>query len=232
MLITPADEFEKQVLIKVQKNKPLDNKTLDTNKSNNNLQNVVENTNDNISISEFTEKPDLIEKTDLVENKDLDEIPDLVENSHIDENSYVDEKSHIVENYNLDKNPDLVNKSENVNTKTNHESLEIKNKSNTNNDDFKYLINNDLETIDILDISENTENNENNLTNENNSINLKSHEEIYLEIYKTAIKKAKDIRKNAIAAFLDAKKIKDKYELDTLDIDSVDDEKDFLNFDY
>jgi len=220
MLITPADEFEKQVLIKVQKDKPLDNKTLETTKYNNNLQNVLENTNDCISISELTEKTDLVEETDLVENKDLDENTNIVENSDI------------VENYNLDKNSGLVNKSENKNTKTNHESLEIKNKSNTDNNDFKYLINNDLETIDILDITENTENTENSQNNENNSINLKSHEEIYLEIYKTAIKKAKDIRKNAIAAFLDAKKIKDKYELDTLDIDSSDDEKDFLNFDY
>ena len=43
-------------------------------------------------------------------------------------------------------------------------------------------------------------------------------------------KKAKEIRKNAITAFLEAKKIKNKYNLDSLDINSSDDDEDFLNF--
>ena len=63
--------------------------------------------------------------------------------------------------------------------------------------------------------------------NKNSSITLKSHEEIYLEIYKKAKQKAKDIRKNAIDAFLEAKNIKNKYRLDELDLssDSSDDEE-------
>lgn len=56
------------------------------------------------------------------------------------------------------------------------------------------------------------------------SMNLKSQNEIYYEIYKTALQKAKDIRKNAIEAFLNAKNIKVKYGLDDL-TDS--DESDF-----
>ena len=46
-------------------------------------------------------------------------------------------------------------------------------------------MNNDLETVNILDIPETKE----------NKIDLKSHEEIYLEIYKTAKQKAKEIEK-------------------------------------
>tara|TARA_B110000114_G_scaffold115703_1_gene121323 strand:- start:199 stop:564 length:366 start_codon:yes stop_codon:yes gene_type:complete len=81
-------------------------------------------------------------------------------------------------------------------------------------------VNSNLETIDILNITESSD----------NSLELKSHEEIYLEIYNTAKQKAKDIRKNAITAFLEAKNIKKLYNLEELDIDSSDDEEDFMNF--
>jgi hypothetical protein len=97
----------------------------------------------------------------------------------------------------------------------------VKEPESSENDEFKYLMTTDLETVNILDIPETKE----------NIIDLKSHEEIYLEIYKTAKQKAKEIRKNAIAAFLEAKKIKIKYNLDNLDIESSDDDEDFLNFD-
>ena len=60
------------------------------------------------------------------------------------------------------------------------------------------------------------------LTNENLIINnntdeifkLKTRDAIYLDIYKKARKKAKEIRNNAINAFLEAKKIKIKYNLE------------------
>ena len=99
---------------------------------------------------------------------------------------------------------------------------EINTSNNSNTNEFKYLFNDDnLETVDILNISDSE--------SKENTINLKSHDQIYLEIYKTAKQKAKEIKKNAIAAFLEAKKIKNKYNLDNLDSDSSDDE-DFLNF--
>ena len=97
----------------------------------------------------------------------------------------------------------------------------VKETDSSENNEFKYLMNDNLETVNILDIPE----------TKDNIIDLKSHEEIYLEIYKTAKQKAKEIRKNAIAAFLEAKKIKIKYNLDNLDIESSDDDEDFLNFD-
>ena len=62
-------------------------------------------------------------------------------------------------------------------------------------------------------------------------MDLKSHQQIYLEIYKDAKKKAKEIRKNAILAFLEAKQIKNKYNLDDIDNESSDDGEDFLNLD-
>jgi hypothetical protein len=53
---------------------------------------------------------------------------------------------------------------------------------------------------------------------------LKSHETIYLEIYRKAKQKAKEIRKNALEAFLEAKNIKVKYNLTNIVSDSSSDE--------
>ena len=76
------------------------------------------------------------------------------------------------------------------------------------NQSFKYLTNaNELTQIDTLDLNEEIE---------NTPIEIKTRDEIYLEIYKKAKKKAKEIRKNAIEAFLQAKNIKSKYNLDSL----------------
>ena len=88
--------------------------------------------------------------------------------------------------------------------------------------DHKLEFEGNLETINLLNISESTD----------NSVELKSHEEIYLEIYNTAKQKAMEIRKNAITAFLEAKNIKKLYNLEELDIDSSEDEDDFMNFEH
>ena len=102
---------------------------------------------------------------------------------------------------------------------TKEEPLET-NKSNS----FKYLMT-DLEankTIDddfaleITDLDVITENSD--------PIELKSHESIYLEIYRKAKQKAKEIRRNAVEAFLEAKNIKLKYNLTNIVNDSSSDE--------
>ena len=55
----------------------------------------------------------------------------------------------------------------------------------------------------------------------NDSIKIKDKNEIYLELYRSAKKRAKEIRNNAIEAFLHAKSIKTKYNLESLiDTDS------------
>ena len=53
---------------------------------------------------------------------------------------------------------------------------------------------------------------------------MKSPEAIYLEIYRKAKQKAKEIRKNAVAAFLEAKNIKLKYNLNNISDDTSSDE--------
>ena len=101
---------------------------------------------------------------------------------------------------------------------SNDEHLKTCDKLNSNT--FEYLINNELEEINVLDVSDNKE----------ESIKLKSHEDIYLEIYKAAKLKAKQIRRNAVQAFIDAKNIKNKYNLPDCDTsDSSDEEENFVS---
>ena len=67
----------------------------------------------------------------------------------------------------------------------------------------------DLETLDNIG-------NNNNLSN----INIKQPMEIYYDIYKNALIKANELKRNTIEAFLTAKNIKLKYNLADLDLDS------------
>ncbi len=52
---------------------------------------------------------------------------------------------------------------------------------------------------------------------ENDTITLKKPNEVYYELYKAAIEKAKLAKKNAIIAYLEAKNIKKTYMIDNLD---------------
>ena len=101
--------------------------------------------------------------------------------------------------------------------------------SNVENNSFKYLINS-LETIECNNDGSIELNNLDSFAENTEPIELKTHETIYLEIYKKAKQKAKEIRKNAIEAFLEAKNIKMKYNLNTiLDDSSSDEENELLN---
>jgi hypothetical protein len=58
--------------------------------------------------------------------------------------------------------------------------------------------------------------------NKDDTIKLKKPNQVYYEIYKVARKKAKDAKKQAIVAFLEAKSIKKTYMLDDLDSSDTD----------
>ena len=109
------------------------------------------------------------------------------------------------------------------------EDSEVNDNVNNKNDSFKYLINS-LETIECNNDGSIELNNLDTIAENTEPIELKTHETIYLEIYKKAKQKAKEIRKNAIEAFLEAKNIKMKYNLNTiLDDSSSDEENELLN---
>jgi hypothetical protein len=89
---------------------------------------------------------------------------------------------------------------------------------------FKYLMDN-LETKQTLEDDYALEITDLDVISENSApLELKSHESIYLEIYKKAKQKAKEIRRNAVEAFLEAKNIKLKYNLTNIVNDSSSDE--------
>lgn len=198
MVLLPSDEFEKQLLIKTEQPKHLVKSNTTT------LNNNPEST-DNITLNTTESNNDSNNET----NNELD--------NESSKNSVPLTTNELSESQEIITTPETSTK---IVTEENTSTL-VKEPESSQNNEFKYLMNGDLETVNILDIPE----------TKDNIIDLKSHEEIYLEIYKTAKQKAKEIRKNAIAAFLEAKKIKIKYNLDNLDIESSDDDEDFLNFD-
>ena len=71
-----------------------------------------------------------------------------------------------------------------------------------------------MNEIEILPPSENTD-----------AVKLKNPNEVYMEIYKEARRKAKDAKKHAIQSYLEAKRIKSLYLLD--EIESSDDDMEF-----
>ena len=198
MVLLPSDEFEKQLLIKTEQSKHLVKSTTLTP-----TESILQLTNNHESTTESN-----TESNNASNNESNNESS---ENSTSLTTDILSESQEIITT--PESSPEIVTEE--------HTSSLVKEPESSQNNEFKYLMNDHLETVNILDIPETKE----------NIIDLKSHEEIYLEIYKTAKQKAKEIRKNAIAAFLEAKKIKIKYNLDNLDIESSDDDEDFLNFD-
>jgi hypothetical protein len=117
------------------------------------------------------------------------------------------------------ENDELVENCDNVQSEDNNENEEV--------DTLTKLINEsniDLE-IENLDIVPYNENNKElteidlgiTLDNNLNPITLKKPDEVYYKIYKEAKNKAKQARKYAEKAYLEAQSIKDKYMLDDLD---------------
>ena len=105
-----------------------------------------------------------------------------------------------------------------------------KNSHDDNNTNELNIETNDLSELEIIDdnilnsLVESKEKKKNN----NKTITLKKPNEVYLDLYKEARKEAKEAKKNAISAFLKAKKIKDTYSLEEID-DSDDDLEELLN---
>ena len=142
---------------------------------------------------------DNIKNNCLIKNKNLPNNLENGENKTLEtlENKQID---------NLENREDVDREISDNNNNDNN--LEISDKTN-NLDELGEIseINLDVETID-----------------DNDNISLKNPNEVYYEIYKAAYDKAKQIKKAALEAHMEAKKIKLKYNLD--DIIQSDDEFD------
>ena len=124
-----------------------------------------------------------------------------------------------------------------------NETIDLSNNSQINIEDIQELPVNKIDSTENLEetepIEQDTSNTEeslekNGIINEieilppsesTDSVTLKKPNEVYMEIYKEAKKKAQEAKKHAIQAYLEAKRIKSLYLLD--EIESSDDELDF-----
>ena len=143
---------------------------------------------------------------DLEEIKMNDTKIDNLEETKIDNFKQEDEK-HIDDVLEpLESIDNLIESIENVNDDNKEEnvSLDIEFEELTqdieeNNDELKEINNNDLSLENTLE-----------------TIQLKKPNQVYFELYKEARKKAKEAKKNAILAYLEAKNIKKTYMIDNL----------------
>ena len=205
LVIYPSDSFEEQFLIKIEnKNKNFPNIDLKNTHdvTSDNLEKLNDNESDNNDI-------DTNINTDDNKNNSKDElnINNLTEDSNKDNNNEITDQ----------------NKNNNLDIDLNLEIEDLSKKE--EKDGFNYLTNYSLDDIECKDGELNLDDVK---VNESDKLELKTQETIYLEIYKKALQKAKDIRKNAIQAFIEAKNIKNRYNLDYNDENSSD-EEDFYN---
>jgi hypothetical protein len=221
MVLLPSDDFEKQVLIKVNTKRPPE--TVPVPEPEPVIEDLVEPEPDTPYTGCTSYEPD--SDVEPIETSKVETIIYDDDNETIDDNETNMIKPLIIDNVvdesillrDLEvKNEPIIATITNPILKPNIDVIEpVQARS-----DYSSPVNYNLETIDLFNISETTD----------NSLELKTHEEIYLEIYNTAKQKANDIRKSAITAFLEAKNIKKVYNLEQLDIDSSEDEEDFMNF--
>lgn len=81
----------------------------------------------------------------------------------------------------------------------------------------------DLDSLDTEDIGKSDDIDKSHSLEQSDKINIRDPQEIYYEIYKNALIKANTLKRNTVEAFLNAKNIKLKYNLEDLDLDVDDD---------
>ena len=201
LVLYPSDEFEKQILLKVNKNTTLE----DSNKS-------LEDSNASLEV-EYSNKS-LEDSNTSLEVKDSN-------TSLEDSNTSLEVEDSNTSLEVEDSNTSLELEDSNTSLEDSNNDLLLHSEEDNNLEHLKNDKNNDFNSIEI-----NTLNIDN--LNEDEPFEIKSRDEIYLEVYKKAKKKAKEIRKNAIEAFLEAKNIKTKYNLETLVDSDSSEEEEFL----
>jgi len=228
MIIYPCDSFENQILIKL--NKPinsLENKKINVNdlKKVNDLKNnkVIYDDTSSVNDEDDSSEDDVINlESQELTNVELTNVTNVTNDSCI--------SAEEIDSMSLKEDACPLIVKEDASSLAIEETVKlVNNNSSVNNNDSFSVISQDSNVLSIH--SNALENNPvieicdlDNIIVNNEPIELKTHDSIYLEIYKKAKQKAKEIRQNAIQAFLEAKNIKVKYNLNTLDGSSSDEE--------
>ena len=163
---------------------------------------------DNIDSIQHTDDVNNYNDSDSDDSDDSDDIDINIDNGNENKNDNENENENRnencinkdLDNANIIENNNLINTISEINL--DYENLNKNNRNNKNIQKNKY----NLEEVDIK-VCDSLEEN----------INLNNPNQIYIKIYKAARKKAKDIRKQALHAYLDAEKIKNMYLLENID---------------
>ena len=218
MILTSKDDLEKNCLIKASSLKK------NSRRETNNVNTIDVKSRDILEISDKA----LIEEP-VIEEPVIEE--PVIEETKRDNNILLDVSDIL----------GVSDHDDSLNNKKSDECLDIDKKDEIIKDEILGTSSNDvLDEIDLdtLDFDNDDTNNTNtNNTNTNNNtnttedeakittkndqdkINIREPQEIYYEIYKNAIIKANTLKRNTIAAFLNAKNIKSKYSLEDLELD-------------
>lgn len=205
MTLNPEPLFDNYLIKQIKKNQEtkeyglnLQNKiNLPHNES---TQNIIKDENNVISDNNSN---NLIEKINLIPI-------DLIDNNKIS----LEETSYITSNKSL---------STNISNEYTYENNNQENNLSSSNNLDKNINNINLEIEDLN--SSNLELKEVDISLEDNTetLELKKPNQVYFEIYKQAIQKAKEAKKAAIIAYLEAKNIKKTYMIEHIDEDIDDD---------
>ena len=244
--------FSEKCLIRfnnTKKNSNEENKT-EENENENKNENENENKNENENENENEENNNEDNQNEItidIDKNNMNNIEQMIHNNFID-TSNNDSNHNLNNKLTDDSNNELYDNSNNelidvlnnelydnsnnelIETSSN-ELIDVSNNESidVSNNEFIDISNIDFDNYDLDENEELV-----NLTNENLNMNnqsdeifkIKTRDAIYLEIYKKARKKAKEIRNNAITAFLEAKKIKIKYNLEDISDSDESDESD------
>ena len=215
MIIYPEDTFENNFLINFNKNTKLQEKQINEVKekvlikdNNYKYEELIKENQDNLKIveTEFEKKSETLEieknEQDIEKNETL-EIEKNEQDIEKNETLEIEKKAPLeIEKYEQDYKKNTISEDKRLYEKPN----------------YKNILN--LENCNEVNID---------INEDNDTIELINHETIYLEIYKKAKKKAKEIKKNAVEAFIEAKNIKAKYNLNNIE-DSSDEENEEIIF--
>lgn len=168
------------------------------NENENEMEKETETENENVVVAKEKHQEGLTtEQSDEIKSTD-------------NELSVVDTQGHISGNENGDGNGNE-NGNENNEISNELEEVEVKVDDEKNEDG--------LEEIKDFDLGVSND-------GKSETITLKNPDEVYREIYRAAISKAKKLRQVALEAYLDAKKIKARFMLDDTESDFSDDDND------
>ena len=212
MILTSKDDLEKNCLIKASSLKKNSRRETNNVKSRDVLEisdkpvieeSIIEEPIIEEPVIDIAEKDNniLLDVSDILGVSDHD---DSLNNKKSDECLDIDKKDEIIKD-------DILGTSNDVLDEIDLDTLEF------DNDDTNNTNTNNTNTNNTT----NTTEDEAKITtkNDQDKINIREPQEIYYEIYKNAIIKANTLKRNTIAAFLNAKNIKSKYSLEDLELD-------------